>query len=115
MSIMLPQIPDPTYLKWPANTSTEYIEARRALLEKEYALIKQIEEVAAQRRALSGGPVLPDYIFEEGDCDLNSNTTTREVTLTDVAKGSELGHKSLVVYHMMMGENETTACPSCST
>lgn len=50
-----PQIPDPAYLKWPVTATHDYITARRALLEKEFALVNQIEEVAAQRRALPRG------------------------------------------------------------
>ena len=108
------KIPDPAYLKWPANASTEYVEARRALLEEEYALSEQIEKVAKQRRDLMSGPTLPSYTFEEGDRDLNSDSTPKIVTLAEVAKQGEHHHKTLIVYHMMMGEEETAACPACS-
>ncbi|KAF2189190.1 DUF899-domain-containing protein [Zopfia rhizophila CBS 207.26] len=114
MSTQTQTIPDPAFHKWPASASNDYVAARRDLLEKEWALRNQIEEVAAQRRALPAGPILPTYTFEEGPWDLNSSSPTQKVTLADVAKSGELGHKTLVVYHMMMGENATKACPACS-
>ena len=50
------------------NESAEYGRARNGLLEAEIALRRQIEAVAAQRRALPpGGEVPEDYIFEEGE------------------------------------------------
>ena len=107
-------IPDPAYLKGPTIADDEYTTARRALLEKEYALIDQIEEVAAQRRALPPGPIMKPYTFDEGPWDLNESSPTRETTLIDLVKPGQLGHKTLIVYHMMMGEEETAACSGCS-
>ena len=50
------------------NESDEYRHARDGLLAAEIALRRQIEAVAAQRRALPpGGEVPDDYIFEEGE------------------------------------------------
>ncbi|OAL54137.1 DUF899-domain-containing protein [Pyrenochaeta sp. DS3sAY3a] len=107
-------IPDPAYLKWPANTSPSYITARRALLEKEYALLQQVEAVAAERRALDSGPVLPPYTFTEGCQDLNSTLPPKETSLLDILAQNEHAHTTLVVYHMMMGEEDKVACSSCS-
>mgnify|MGYP000880793780 CR=1 FL=1 len=42
------------------NESTEYGEARNALLVEEIALRRHIEAVAAQRRALPPGGIVPD-------------------------------------------------------
>ncbi|OCL15357.1 DUF899-domain-containing protein [Glonium stellatum] len=103
--------PDPAFLKWPASASPEYIEARRALLDEEFALRNQIERVAAQRRALPPGPILPKYVFEEGPADLTLNEPSREICLGEVAGA---GGKTLVLYHMMLGENAEEACPACS-
>jgi predicted dithiol-disulfide oxidoreductase (DUF899 family) len=109
------QIPDPAFHKWPASTSPDYVTARRSLLEKEYALINQIEEIAAQRRALPPGPVLPTYTFEEGPKDINSTSPGHQVTLAEVAKGDgKAGHKTLVIYHMMMDKDDVKACAGCS-
>jgi predicted dithiol-disulfide oxidoreductase (DUF899 family) len=48
--------------------SAEYRRARNGLLEAEIALRRQIEAVAAQRRALPpGGEVPEDYVFEESE------------------------------------------------
>ncbi|KAF2246535.1 DUF899-domain-containing protein [Trematosphaeria pertusa] len=109
---MTTTLPDPSFLRWPSNSSEQYITARRTLLEAEYALIQQIEAVAQQRRALPPGPVLPTYVFEEGCLNLNSDAPPKQVTLADVAK--EEAKKPLVVYHMMMGEQEEKACSGCS-
>src|SRR3546814_6123751 len=52
------------HLSFP-NESAEYRSARIALLDAEIALRRQIEAVAAQRRALPPGGELPeDYSFE---------------------------------------------------
>lgn len=111
-------LPDPSYHKWPTTASPEYITARRALLESEYTLTQQIEKVAAQRRTLPPGPILPSYTFSEGDFDLESNSPAKHVTLAEIARQGRRsdgeGYKPLVVYHMMMGEEETVACPACS-
>src|SRR3546814_18031045 len=53
-----------SHLSFP-NESAEYRSARIALLDAEIALRRQIEAVAAQRRALPpGGDVPEDYSFE---------------------------------------------------
>lgn len=108
--------PDKTFLKWPAMNpivSTEYIQARRALIEKEYALMDQIERVAAERRALPVGPIMPSYTFlDAGDLSSNASEPTK-TTLIDLTKGD--GKKTtLILYHMMMEPDSKTACASCS-
>src|ERR1700752_597256 len=46
--------------------SAEYRRARNALLDEEIELRRQIERVAAQRRKLPPGGMIPqDYVFEE--------------------------------------------------
>src|SRR3546814_4667389 len=52
------------HLSFP-NESTEYRTARNALLDAEIALRRQLEALAAQRRALPpGGAVRKDFMFE---------------------------------------------------
>ena len=52
------------HLRFP-NESTTYREARNALLAEEMELRRQVERVAARRRALPmGGEVKEDYVFE---------------------------------------------------
>ena len=85
--------------------SAEYRAARDRLLESEMALRRQIEAVAAQRRALpSGGPVPEDYVFAEGD-------DARPVRLSEL-----FGDKStLLLYSYMYGPAMARPCPSCTS
>src|SRR6202140_4347074 len=86
------------------NESAAYRRARDRLLEAEITLRRQIEAVAAQRRALPpGGEVPDDYIFEEGE---------------DARPGrrSQLfaGKPTLIAYSFMYGPKMRHACPSCT-
>jgi predicted dithiol-disulfide oxidoreductase (DUF899 family) len=87
------------------NESAEYRDARNRLLEAEMALRRQIEAVAAQRRALPPGGLVPeDYIFEEGD-------DARQVRLSEI-----FGEKSvLLLYSYMFGPAMAQPCPSCTS
>ena len=87
------------------NESPEYRAARDKLLEAEIALRRQIEDIAAQRRALPlGGRVTQDYVFQEGD-------------YAHPVKLSELfGDKSvLLLYSYMYGPTMAQPCPSCTS
>ncbi|KAF2006699.1 DUF899-domain-containing protein [Amniculicola lignicola CBS 123094] len=106
------QLPDPTFHKWPGTATEEYTTARRALLEKEFALVNQQEEVAAQRRALPLGPIMPTYTFEEGSADLDTSSATRQTTLAELTKKSR--NKTLIVQHFMMDEGDVDACSGCT-
>ena len=46
--------------------SPEYVRAREDLRVAELELMRHREQVAEQRRALPEGPVVDDYVFEEG-------------------------------------------------
>ena len=84
------------------NESAEYRTARTALLEQEIELRRQIERVAAQRRALPpGGPVTGDYRFEG------------EAGPSDFA-GLFRDHETLVVYSFMFGPERERPCPMCT-
>jgi predicted dithiol-disulfide oxidoreductase (DUF899 family) len=87
------------------NESAEYRAARNRLLEAEMALRRQIEAVAAQRRALPpGGTIREDYVFEEGD-------DARPVRLSEL-----FGEKSvLLLYSYMFGPAMAQPCPSCTS
>jgi predicted dithiol-disulfide oxidoreductase (DUF899 family) len=87
------------------NESTEYRAARDKLLEAEIALRRQIEAVAAERRALPpGGRVTVDYMFQEGD-------DARSVKLSEL-----FGDKSvLLLYSYMYGPAMAQPCPSCTS
>ena len=84
------------------NESRAYREARTALLAEEIELRRQIERVAAQRRALPpGGPVLGDYRFEgeEGPVDFAGLFGDKD---------------TLVVYSYMFGPERARPCPMCT-
>jgi predicted dithiol-disulfide oxidoreductase (DUF899 family) len=95
---------------WPAGASPEYRAARFALSESERALRDQAEAVAAQRRALPDGAVLPDYPLCEGPAELGSDGPVRAVRLTELFDG----HPELVVYHLMYHPDDEVPCPMCS-
>jgi predicted dithiol-disulfide oxidoreductase (DUF899 family) len=94
---------------WPAAADEKYRAARLELLEAETALRDQIEAVAARRRALPPGPVLPEYRLTEGPADLSADGAA-EVTLLDLFGD----HDELVVYHLMFHPDDDAACPMCS-
>src|SRR6202045_1185055 len=87
------------------NESAEYRAARDTLLKAEMDLRRQIEAVAAQRRALPpGGQIPQDYVFEEGD-------DARPVKLSAL-----FGDKSvLLLYCYMYGPAMARPCPSCTS
>ena len=85
------------------NESTEYREARDALLAEEIELRRHIERVAEQRRALPPGGAIPrDYEFEGED---------------GPVKFSELfeDKQTLAIYSMMYGPQRKEPCPMCTS
>lgn len=95
-----------THLTYP-NESVEYRKARNALLVEEIALRRQIEAVAAQRRALPpGGQIPEDYIFEWID----------EKGMPEKIEMSKLfgQHQTLILYSFMYGPERDTPCPMCT-
>jgi predicted dithiol-disulfide oxidoreductase (DUF899 family) len=84
--------------------SAEYRAARQALLIEEIELRRQIERVAAQRRALPPGAELRQsysFVAEDG----------RRVTLEDLFGP----HQTLVVYSYMFGPQRKAPCPMCTS
>ena len=80
-----------------------YKEARARLRSAEIDLRDRIEAVAAMRRALPPGPVVPNYVFidENGD----------RVSLSDLFEGDK---PYLIVYHLMYWDKDDEFCPMCS-
>ncbi len=75
--------------------------ARIDLLNKEKALSKATEELAATRRALPKYPITTPYRFQ---------STEGEVTLSELfAKRSQL-----IVQHFMLAPGAAAGCPMCS-
>jgi predicted dithiol-disulfide oxidoreductase (DUF899 family) len=85
--------------------SAEYRAARERLLQSEIALRRQTEAVAAERRALPPGGVVPqDYVFHEG-------AEGRAVKLSEL-----FGDKAvLLLYSYMYGPAMARPCPSCTS
>jgi predicted dithiol-disulfide oxidoreductase (DUF899 family) len=117
-------MPEEPAIQFPGE-SAEYRLARNRLLEQEIELRRMIERVAAQRRALPPGGVVPeDYVFEEA---ADGGGTVRFSEL--FAPGKD----TLVVYNFMFprwsgdtrpgpAQGETaklplaeTPCPSCTS
>ena len=95
------------------NENAAYRRARDRLLRAEIDLRNRIETVAALRRKLPLGGVVPeDYVFEEGGASLDDTTTVRRVRLSElfVRDGA-----SLVIYSFMYGPKMPRACPSCTS
>ncbi len=84
------------------NESPEYRRARTALLAEEIELRRNIERVAAMRRALPpGAPIEKDYVFEGEN---------GAVHFPDL-----FGHHStLIVYNYMFGPERQRPCPMCT-
>jgi predicted dithiol-disulfide oxidoreductase (DUF899 family) len=85
------------------NESPAYRAARNALLAEEIELRRQLERVAAQRRALPpGGEIPQDFEFA---------SETGAVRLSHL-----FGNKDTVlVYSMMYGPQRKSPCPSCTS
>jgi predicted dithiol-disulfide oxidoreductase (DUF899 family) len=116
MAITVATMDDATFAKasaisrWPANTSTDYIQARNELLKEEYALRANIERVAAMRRALPQGSLMPEYSFTEAAADQQADSATKTTTLADLA----VDGRSVVLYHFMYDPTDTEPCGMCS-
>jgi predicted dithiol-disulfide oxidoreductase (DUF899 family) len=92
--------------------SPEYLAAREDLRRSEIELMEHQERVAEQRRQLPPGPVVENYVFDEGPADLDSgDEPVRKVELADLFSGPD---RSLILYHLMYGKVQTTPCPMCT-
>jgi len=108
------------------NESAKYRAAREKLLQKEIELRRAMEAVAAARRALPPGGLVPqDYVFDG----LDGEGRAARINLSGLFQP---GRDSLILYHMMFprhphetrdvatsGETATLAvqdqpCPSCT-
>lgn len=94
------------------NESPEYDAAREALRLAEIELMRHREQVADLRRHLPQGPVVEDYVFEEGPADLDEgDVPARTVRLSELFSGPD---RALIVYHLMYGKQQTSPCPMCT-
>lgn len=93
------------------NESAEYRAARNRLLEAEIELRRQIESLAAMRRALPpGGALKEDYVFAEGPRDLDADGPERKVRFSELFGR----HDTLMLYSLMYRENGTP-CMGCTS
>ena len=92
--------------------SRAYREARNELLIAERDLRRQIERVAALRRALPlGGEVREDYAFEEVGRLSAAAPSAEPVKFSDLFRGKQ----TLIAYSFMYGPKMEAACPSCTS
>ncbi|MFF0400988.1 DUF899 family protein [Streptomyces sp. NPDC005248] len=92
--------------------SAEHVSAREELRLAEIELMRHRERVADLRRRLPLGPVVDDYVFEEGPADLHSDDApVQTVRLSELF--TQPG-RDLVVYHFMYGKQQTQPCPMCT-
>jgi predicted dithiol-disulfide oxidoreductase (DUF899 family) len=106
-------MPDPLHsIRFPGETP-EYRTARDALLRSEIELRAKIEEVAALRRQLPLGGLVPhDYVFTEGAVDIDEHTTEREVRLSELFRP---GLDTLVLYSYMFSSEMKSPCTACTS
>jgi predicted dithiol-disulfide oxidoreductase (DUF899 family) len=94
------------HLSYP-NESAEYRTARNALLDAEMELRRQLERIAAMRRALPpGGALKEDYVFER----IGSSGAAEKVRLSELFEGKQ----SLILYSFMFGPEREKPCPGCT-
>jgi len=90
------------------NESPQYRRARNALLEQEMDLRRQVERVAAQRRALPpGGEIPEDYVFEAA----GAGGKPKRVRLSELFAP---GKDTLAIYSFMFGPERERPCPGCT-
>lgn len=80
-----------------------YRQSRNRLRQAEIELRDRVEEVAAMRRSLPPGPVVPDYTFIDMD--------GKPVPLSELFTA---GKNDLIVYHLMYWSKDDDFCPMCS-
>lgn len=94
------------------NEPKEYVIQREELRLAELELDRARERVAAIRRNLPPGPVVKDYVFEEGPARLeDGDTPIRTVKLSDLFTSPD---RPLVLYHFMYGKAQGKPCPMCT-
>jgi predicted dithiol-disulfide oxidoreductase (DUF899 family) len=94
------------------NESSEYLSKREELRQAEIELMRRRERVAELRRHLPQGAAVQDYQFEEGPRNLSAGNAPVQTT-----RLSELFSKPdrpLIIYHLMYGKRQTSACPMCT-
>ena len=95
-----------------SNESSEYLAGREELRLAEIALMRQREKVAELRRQLPGGPIVQDYVFEEGPANLDAgDAPLRSIRLSELFSKPD---RPVVIYHFMYGKKQSKPCPMCT-
>jgi predicted dithiol-disulfide oxidoreductase (DUF899 family) len=95
-----------------ANESADYLAKRDQLQQAEIDLMRQREQVAALRRGLPAGPIVQDYVFQEGPRSLDAgDAPVRTVRLSELFTAPD---RTLVIYQFMYGKLQTSPCPMCT-
>jgi predicted dithiol-disulfide oxidoreductase (DUF899 family) len=90
------------------NETPEYRAARNDLLVAEATLREQVERVAALRRVLPVGGIVPsDYVFQEQAGGRNTSVKLSELFAPE--------QNSLFLYGFMFGPKMDHACPMCTS
>ena len=97
-----PQLVAKNQAHWPGE-SPAYRAARNALLIEEIELRRHLERVAARRRALPPGGVVPK--------DFNFSAVTGQIRLSQLFGERD----TLMIYSMMYGPQRAAPCPSCTS
>jgi predicted dithiol-disulfide oxidoreductase (DUF899 family) len=79
----------------------EWLEARRMLLAKEKAYLREGDALARERRTLPWVRITKEYVFD---------TATGSKTLSQLFEG----RTQLIVHHFMFAPDWQAACPGCS-
>jgi len=91
------------------NESSDYRVARNKLLQREVALRREMEAVAAEIRALPpGGPVPEDYEFDH----IDANRAPAKVRLSELFRP---GTDTLILYHYMFPRHRSDERPGPSS
>jgi predicted dithiol-disulfide oxidoreductase (DUF899 family) len=113
-----PRFPSPTRSKEDTveqtrlKESPEYDAKREELRLAEIELMRHREKVADLRRHLPAGSPVDDYVFSEGPRRLDDgDAPVASVRLSDLFSAPD---RSLVIYHLMLGKEQTSPCPMCT-
>ena len=92
--------------------SEQYRQAREELLRAELDLRRRVEAVAALRRRLPLGGVVPqDYVFEEAAPDAGEKKGVQKVALSKLFGPPR---ETLILYSFMYGPDMEQPCPMCT-
>ena len=93
--------------------SDQYRQAREELLRAEIDLRQRVEAVAALRRRLPLGGIVPEeYVFEEIAPDGGEKSSVRQVTLSELFGPPR---ETLLLYNFMYGPDMDAPCPMCTS